>query len=61
MDFVQQNVAQIFLLAFAFLGNGYTKGTQMLAVERFGDPSTYPVIVRISNRHTDPGHRLQCR
>jgi hypothetical protein len=45
MNFVQQNVAQIFLLAFTFLGDGYTKGTHMLAVERFGDPSPYPVIV----------------
>jgi hypothetical protein len=60
MDFVQQNVAQIFLLAITFLGDGYTKGTQMLAVERFGDPSPCPVIVRIGNRHTDPGNRLQC-
>jgi hypothetical protein len=59
MDFVQQNVAQIFLLAFAFLGDGYTKGTHMLTVERFGDASAYPVIVRIGNRHPDPGNRLQ--
>jgi len=59
MDFVQQNVAQIFLLAFTFLGDGHTKRTHMLAVERFGDPGPYPVIVRIGSRHTDPGNRLQ--
>jgi hypothetical protein len=61
MDFVQQNVTEISLVAFSFLGDRFTKGTHMLAVERLGDPSPYPVIVRISNRHTDPGNRLQCR
>ena len=59
VDFVYQNVAQILLLAFTFLGDGFTEGTHVLAVERFGEPGSDPIIFRIGDRHPDPGNRLQ--
>jgi hypothetical protein len=61
MYLVKQDIALIFLVAFPFLGDGLTKGTQVLAVERFRDPCTHPVILRIGDSHTNPGNRLQRR